>query len=124
MTKLFQSEREAILDTCHRALPIVEAISDMFYGRLFSLCPEYRPLFPDDPRERQQHLIAQLARAVAAAEADDPFVLDAASACVQRPQPEGVRACADESLLWALEQALGSGFGEPQQRAFLLLCGG
>ena len=118
MPQLPEDDREEILSTCHRALPIAGSLSDLFYGRLFSLCPEYRSLFPEDPKERLQHLVAQLSRAQAAVEAGTPFALDTVSACVQTPRPQAIRRDADESLLWALEQILGSGFGAGGQAAF------
>ncbi len=117
-----EHDRAWILDTCHRVLPIADAVEGMFYGRLFSLCPESRAWFDPDPRERLDQLVSQLASVASSALRGQPCAIDTCSACVVRPMPEGVRRIADESLIWALEQALGSTFGQEGRAAFVRLC--
>ena len=44
--------------------PIADQAADLFYGRLFEIAPEVRPLFPGDLTEQKKKLMGMLATAV------------------------------------------------------------
>ena len=47
-----------------KVLPIKAAAADLFYGRLFEIAPQLRPMFPKDLREQKAKLMAMIAAAV------------------------------------------------------------
>ncbi len=82
----------------------------MFYGRLFEIAPEVRPLFKGDMAEQGRKLMATLAVVVRGL-SDLPSILPAASALAKKHVSYGVKAAHYEpvgaALLWTLEKGLG-----------------
>ena len=60
--------------TFEKVRPISQAAAGMFYGRLFEIAPEVKPLFKGDMAEQGRKLMATLAVVVgsSAQPADDP----------------------------------------------------
>ena len=54
-----------VQDSFAKVRPIAGTAADLFYGRLFEIAPEVRPLFPDDMAEQKKKLMAMLGLAVA-----------------------------------------------------------
>jgi hemoglobin-like flavoprotein len=100
---LIQSSFEAVK-------PISEEAGELFYGRLFEIAPEVKPLFKGDMQEQGRKLMATLAYVVNGL-ADLAQVLPAASALAKRHVDYGVKpdqyAPVGAALLWTLEQGLG-----------------
>jgi hemoglobin-like flavoprotein len=102
-----------VQDSFTKVVPIAAHAADLFYGRLFTIAPEFRPLFPDDMREQKEKLVAMLATVV-----PNLHQLDSMMAAVQdlgrRHARYGVSAehyaPVGEALLWTLQQGLGSDF--------------
>jgi hemoglobin-like flavoprotein len=94
-----------------KVAPISEQAAALFYGRLFEIAPEVKPLFRGDMKEQGRKLMATLA-AVANGLADLPAILPAASALAKRHVQYGVKAKdyapVGEALLWTLERGLGA----------------
>jgi hemoglobin-like flavoprotein len=93
--------------------PIAEQAAALFYGRLFEVYPEVKPLFKGDMKEQGRKLMAMLNTAVNA--------LTNLEAIVQPMKDMGARharygvGAADydkvaDALLWTLEQGLGEDF--------------
>ena len=102
-----------IQDSFAKVAPISEQAAALFYGRLFEIAPEARPLFKGDMAEQGRKLIATLAVVVNGL-SDLDSILPAASALAKRHVAYGVApghyAPVGEALLWTLERGLGAGW--------------
>ena len=91
--------------------PIAQAAAAMFYGRLFEIAPEVKPLFRGDMTEQGKKLMMTLAAVVGSLH-DLPAILPAASALAKKHVDYGVKpghyAPVGEALLWTLERGLGA----------------
>jgi hemoglobin-like flavoprotein len=94
-----------------KVAPIAEPAAALFYGRLFEIAPEVKPLFRGDMKEQGRKLMATLAVVVNGLGNLDA-VLPAASALAKRHVDYGVKpahyAPVGEALLWTLERGLGA----------------
>lgn len=99
--------------TWQQVLPIRAAAADLFYGRLFELAPEVRPMFRRDIHAQGAMLMATLAAVVDHLDHLDSL-LPTAQALARRHVGYGVRAehyaVVGTALLWTLEQGLGAAF--------------
>src|SRR4051794_18356045 len=94
-------------------VPVGDQVADLFYGRIFALHPEFRPLFPEDMALQKVKLITMLAFIV-----ESLMTLDALIPALQqlgeRHKGYGVRAeyyqPLGAALIWSLEQTLGDQF--------------
>lgn len=90
--------------------PIAEQAAELFYGRLFEIAPQVKPLFKGDMKEQGRKLMATLGTVVASLDNLAP-VLPVASALAKRHVGYGVKAedyaPVGAALLWTLEQGLG-----------------
>lgn len=90
--------------------PIAEHAAGLFYGRLFEIAPEVKPLFKNDMQEQGRKLMRTLAVVVHGL-SDLPTILPAASALAKKHVTYGVKARHYEpvgvALLWTLEKGLG-----------------
>jgi hemoglobin-like flavoprotein len=93
-----------------KVAPISDQAAKLFYGRLFAIAPEVRPLFHGDMDEQGRKLMATLAVVVNGLARLDS-ILPAASALAKRHVGYGVQPShyrpVGEALLWTLEQGLG-----------------
>ena len=96
-----------------KVAPISEQAAAMFYGRLFEIAPETKPLFRGDMQEQGRKLMATLAVVVNGLSNLDT-ILPAARALAQRHVGYGVKpghyAPVGEALLWTLERGLAAGW--------------
>ena len=104
---------ELIQDSFAKVAPISEQAAALFYGRLFEIAPEAKPLFRGDMDEQGRKLMATLAVVVNGLSNLDA-VLPAASALAKRHVAYGVKpdhyAPVGEALIWTLERGLGAGW--------------
>jgi hemoglobin-like flavoprotein len=102
-----------VQDSFAKVAPISEQAAALFYGRLFEIAPEVKPLFGGDMEEQGRKLMATLAVVVKGL-ADLDAILPAASALAKRHVAYGVKpghyAPVGEALLWTLERGLGTGW--------------
>lgn len=102
--------------------PISEAAATLFYGRLFEIAPEVRPLFKGDISEQGRKLMATLAVVVNGID-DLPRLLPAVQALGARHAGYGVTAehfaPVGAALIWTLEQGLGDAFTADVRDAWL-----
>jgi hemoglobin-like flavoprotein len=100
-----------IQDSFTKVAPISEQAAALFYGRLFEIAPEVRPLFKGDMKEQGRKLMATLAVVVNGL-GDLNTILPAASMLAKRHVAYGVTpghyAPVGAALLWALERGLGA----------------
>jgi len=101
---------KAIQDSFTKVVPIAEQAAALFYGRLFEIAPEVKPLFRGDMTEQGRKLMATLGVVVNGL-GNLETVLPAASALAKRHVDYGVKpgdyAPVGAALLWTLEQGLG-----------------
>jgi hemoglobin-like flavoprotein len=94
-----------------KVAPIAEQAAALFYGRLFEIAPEVRPLFRGDMAEQGRKLMATLAVVVNGL-TNLEAILPAASALAKRHVAYGVKADhygpVGVALLWTLERGLGA----------------
>lgn len=94
-----------------KVAPIADQAAAMFYGRLFDIAPQVRPLFPKEMAEQQRKLMATLAVVVNGL-ANLETIFPAASALAKRHISYGVAAdhypIVGAALLWTLERGLGT----------------
>ncbi len=94
-----------------KVAPISEQAAAMFYGRLFEIAPEVKPLFRADMAEQGRKLMATLAVVVNGL-TNLQSILPAASALATRHVGYGVKAehyaPVGAALLWTLERGLGA----------------
>ena len=101
---------DAIQDSFAKVKPIADQAAALFYGRLFEIVPEVKPLFRGDMTEQGRKLMATLATVVNSLD-NLEAVLPAASALAKRHVEYGVKAAdyapVGAALLWTLEKGLG-----------------
>jgi nitric oxide dioxygenase len=111
-----------VQDSFAKVAPISEQAAALFYGRLFEIAPEVRPLFRGDMAEQGRKLMATLAVVVNGL-ANLDSILPAASALAKRHVAYGVvpghYAPVGEALVWTLERGLGPGWSQELAAAWV-----
>jgi nitric oxide dioxygenase len=101
---------KAIQDSFKLVAPISEQAAALFYGRLFEIAPNVKPLFRGDMTEQGRKLMATLGVVVNSLDKLEA-ILRAASALAKRHVDYGVTAQdytpVGAGLLWTLERGLG-----------------
>ena|SRR5262245_8327999 len=107
------NEKNLVQATFAQVAPIAEVAAELFYGRLFEIAPELRPMFRGDLKEQGRKFMQILAVAVKGLDRLSE-ILAVVREMGHRHAGYGVR---DEqydtmgaALLWTLEKALGDGF--------------
>ncbi|GGF45885.1 hemoglobin [Azorhizobium oxalatiphilum] len=107
------SQVELVQSSFAKVVPIADTAAGLFYGRLFEIAPEVKPLFKGDIAEQGKKLMATLAVVVNGLTRLEAIV-PAAQVLARRHVAYGVReehyAPVGAALLWTLEQGLGPDF--------------
>ena len=107
------SQIKLVQTTFAQVVPIAATIAELFYGRLFEIAPQVRPMFPKDRTEQKEQLMAMLSSAAAGLDHLDTLA-PAVSALGRRHAGYGLEArhyvLVGSALLWALEKALAEAF--------------
>jgi len=102
---------ELVQSTFEQVRPISQEAAGMFYGRLFEIAPEAKPLFKGDMAEQGRKLMATLAVVVGSLHSL-PTILPAVSTLAKKHVEYGVKpshyAAVGAALLWTLERGLGA----------------
>ena len=102
--------------------PISEKAAALFYGRLFELDPELKPLFKTDIREQGRKLMQMITAAVRGL-SDLNNLVPVVEDLGRRHVEYGVRKKDYETvgaaLLWTLEKGLGESFTPPVREAWV-----
>jgi len=102
--------------------PIADQAADLFYGRLFEIAPQVRPLFPNDMSEQKTKLMSMIGTAVNnlhQVEKIIPAVQELGRKHVgygvttEQYKPVG------EALIWTLEKGLGDAFTPDVKEAWV-----
>ena len=106
-------DRIRVQDSFEAVKPIADEAARLFYGRLFEIAPEVKPLFTGNMEEQGVKLMKTLAIAVAGLNNLDALV-PVLQKLGQNHVPYGVKAehypKVGEALLWALGEGLGDAF--------------
>ena len=106
-------QRELVQTTWAQVEPISETAGMMFYGRLFELDPDVRPLFQTDMQEQSRKLVQMITVAVTGLNRLEQIV-PSVRALGRRHADYGVRKehyeTVGAALLWTLDQGLGDDF--------------
>jgi nitric oxide dioxygenase len=106
--------------------PIADTAAALFYGRLFEIAPELKPLFQGDMAEQGRKLMMTLGVVVNGLKNMDA-ILPAAKALAIRHVGYGVKAAdyapVGEALIWTLDKGLGPDFTAEVKNAWLAAYG-
>ena len=109
-----------------KVAPIADVAADLFYGRLFEIAPDVKPLFRGDMRELGRKLMTTLGVVVTGLK-DLEAILPAAKALAVRHVAYGVAAAdykpVGEALIWTLDKGLGEDFTPATKEAWLAAYG-
>ncbi|MBN8915212.1 MAG: hemin receptor [Rhizobiales bacterium] len=107
------SQIELIQDSFRKVVPIADTAAALFYGRLFEIAPEVKPLFKGDMSLQGAKLMATLGLVVAGLN-DLSKIVPAAESLARKHVAYGVKdehyAPVGSSLIWTLERGLGPDF--------------
>lgn len=102
--------------------PIAPQAADLFYGRLFEIAPEVRPLFPADLTTQKEKLMSMIATAVTNLHQVEKIV-PAVQDLGRRHVSYGVTAShykpVGEALIWTLDKGLGADFTQQVKDAWV-----
>ncbi|WP_417669513.1 globin family protein [Roseibium sp.] len=105
-----------------KVAPIAEDAAALFYGQLFEIAPEVKPLFKSDLSEQGRKLMTTLGVVVNGL-TNLEAVLPAARALAVKHVDYGVKAehytPVGEALIWTLEKGLGEAFTEETKTAWI-----
>lgn len=115
-------EIKLVQDSWEKCVPIADTAASLFYGKLFELDPELKPLFTSDITEQGKKLMTMITTAVRGLSRLDQIV-PAVQAMGKRHAGYGVK---DEhydtvaaALLWTLGQGLGDDFTAEVEAAWV-----
>ncbi len=115
------SDVQLVKSTFDKVKPIASDAAALFYGRLFEIAPEVKPLFKGEIAEQGRKLMATLAVVVNGLD-NLPSILPAASALAKKHVGYGVKAehytPVGAALLWTLERGLGADWTPPVATAW------
>ena len=112
---------ELVSSTWKQVLPISEKAAELFYGKLFELDPEVKPLFKGDMVEQGKKLMQMINTAVnniSDVEKIIPALQDLGKRHVDYGVTEEHYTTVANALLWTLEQGLGDAFTEEVKAAW------
>jgi hemoglobin-like flavoprotein len=120
------SDIDLVQSSFAKVAPIADVAAGLFYGRLFEIAPEVKPLFHGDMTEQGRKLMMTLGVVVNGLK-DLETILPAAKALAVKHVAYGVKARdyepVGEALIWTLERGLGPDFSTEVRSAWLAAYG-
>jgi hemoglobin-like flavoprotein len=116
-----ENQIQLVQESFEQVKPIADVAADLFYGRLFELDPNLRPLFKGNLSEQKQKLVATLAFAVAGLNRPEkilPTVRQLGTRHAGYGVQEGHYQTVGAALLWTLGQGLGEHFTPQVEEAW------
>lgn len=105
-----------------KVVPISETAAELFYGKLFELDPELKPLFKGDMKEQGRKLMAMINTAINGL-TDLEAIVPAVQQLGERHVDYGVKAkdydTVGAALIWTLGQGLGDAFTDGVKEAWV-----
>jgi len=117
-------QKELVQGSWEKCIPIADTAAELFYGRLFEIAPEVKPLFKDsDMKEQGKKLMQMITVAVKGLDSLGELV-PAVQKLGERHNGYGVEAkhydYVGEALLWTLGKGLGDEFTEETKEAWTI----
>ncbi len=113
---------DLIQESFEKVVPIADGAATLFYGRLFEIAPQVKPMFKNDLTEQGRKLMSALGLVVNGLTDLDAVVPVAKSLAVKHVA-YGVQAehyqPVGEALIWTLGQGLGEDFTDDTRDAWL-----
>ncbi|MEM0912720.1 MAG: globin family protein [Pseudomonadota bacterium] len=112
---------ELVQDSFKKVAPIADKAAELFYGKLFEIAPEVKPLFKEDISEQGAKLMQMIGIAVRGLnnlESIVPAVQQLGRNHVGYGVKEEHFAPVAEALLWTLEQGLGEDWNDKLKAAW------
>ncbi len=119
---LSEKQIELVQGSWEKVVPIQEAAAEMFYGQLFEIAPEVKPLFKGDMKSQGRKLMTMLNTAVRSLnnlEKIVPVVQDSGRKHVSYGVKDEHYTKVAEALLWTLGEGLGDDFTEEVKEAWV-----
>ncbi len=120
---LTTTQKTLVQESWTQVLPIADQAAALFYGRLFEVAPEFRPMFRGDMAEQGKKLMQMITVAVRSLDTLDQ-IIPAVKAMGARHGRYGVHpshyAIVGDCLLWTLAQGLGPAFTDDVREAWTL----
>ncbi|TWT77842.1 Bacterial hemoglobin [Posidoniimonas polymericola] len=110
-----------VQDSWAKVAPSADQVAELFYGRLFEIAPEVRPLFKSDIKGQGQKLMQMISVAVNGLPKLDAIVPAVEQLGVRHLDYQVEPAHYDtvgEALLWTLKQGLGEDFTPEVRQAW------
>lgn len=121
-SQISPSQVDLVQSSFSKVAPIADQAAALFYGRLFEIAPQVKPLFKGDMAGQGRKLMGTLAVAVGGL-SDIETILPAVEGLARRHVAYGVEAAhykpVGEALIWTLEQGLGDAFTPEVKAAWL-----
>ncbi|HSO82944.1 globin family protein [Thiocapsa sp.] len=111
-----------VKDSWATVAPISEQAAGLFYGRLFEIYPEVRPMFKGDMKEQGNKLVVMLTTVVNALDNLDPLIPTIKKMGARHAGygvHDGDYAKVADALLWTLGQGLGDDFTPEVKNAWV-----
>lgn len=114
-------QKDQVQETWKLVEPISETAADLFYGKLFEIAPEVKPIFKSDIKEQGKKLMQMIGVAVAGLD-NLGELTPAVAALGKRHSGYGVAEShydsVGEALLWTLDQGLGEKFTDEVKQSW------
>jgi hemoglobin-like flavoprotein len=118
---LSAEEVKMVQDSWAKVVPIADTAADLFYGRLFELDPDLKPLFKTDIKSQGEKLMTMISTAVNGLtdlDAIVPAVQELGKRHVDYNVKEKDYGTVGEALLWTLGKGLGDDFTDEVKNAW------
>lgn len=113
---------ELVQSSFKKVEPIASTAGDLFYGRLFEIAPEVRPMFADNIEEQRDKLMSMLATAVTNLHQIDQIiepVKQLGANHVNYGVTDKHYDIVGEALIWTLQEGLKDDFTEEVKEAWI-----
>jgi hemoglobin-like flavoprotein len=115
------THKQLVKESWAKVLPIKETAAELFYGRLFEVYPEVKPLFKGDMKEQGRKLMAMLNTAVSSLDNIEALI-EPLKNSGKAHAGYGVKAedydKVGDAFLWTLGQGLGDAFTDEIKEAW------
>lgn len=111
-----------VQDSWEKVVPIQETAAELFYGRLFEVAPEVKPLFKGDMKNQGKKLMAMLNTAVESLnnlEDIVPVVQESGRKHLGYGVKDEHYKAVAEALIWTLGKGLGEVFTNDVKQAWI-----
>jgi hemoglobin-like flavoprotein len=113
---------ELVQTTWEMVVPIADTAADLFYGQLFTIAPQVKPMFPTDMAEQKKKLMMTITLAVRGLKNLDaliPVLHKLGAGHVGYGVKDEHYAVVGSALLWTLEKGLGDAFTPEVKEAWV-----